>query len=164
MASPFNVTFNTKDVSNWSVINDGVMGGLSKGRLTDTDSGVLFYGTVSLENNGGFASYRSPFMRYELGDFEYVSVKYRSEEMAIAFQLDTEQAFYLPNYKMSLPPSKEWTVKKMKLTDLAQYRLGYPTGKDLTKDQLARVIRLGFITNEKRAGDFKIEIASITFE
>ncbi len=41
----------------WQAVNDGVMGGVSDGRFRMTERQTLeFYGTLSLENNGGFAS------------------------------------------------------------------------------------------------------------
>jgi hypothetical protein len=44
----------------WQTINDGVMGGVSEGKFQITDKKTLeFYGTLSLENNGGFTSVRS---------------------------------------------------------------------------------------------------------
>ena len=44
----------------WQTVNDGVMGGVSDGRFRITERQTLeFYGTLSLENNGGFASVRS---------------------------------------------------------------------------------------------------------
>lgn len=46
--------------SRWSVVNDTVMGGVSSGRV-DVDNGtMIFTGELSLDNNGGFASVRSP--------------------------------------------------------------------------------------------------------
>lgn len=47
-------------VTAWTTVNDPVMGGLSTARVTFGDGGLVFSGTVSLENNGGFASARSP--------------------------------------------------------------------------------------------------------
>ena len=38
----------------WRVVNDGVMGGLSKGTKKLTANSMLFKGKVSLDNNGGF--------------------------------------------------------------------------------------------------------------
>ncbi|MEJ7640216.1 MAG: CIA30 family protein, partial [Singulisphaera sp.] len=44
----------------WQPIDDGVMGGVSEGRFKITDRDTMeFFGTLSLENNGGFASVRS---------------------------------------------------------------------------------------------------------
>ena len=48
-----------KDLSDWYVVDDGVMGGLSRGEITINDSGnCLFKGYVTTENNGGFSSIR----------------------------------------------------------------------------------------------------------
>ena len=44
----------------WQAVNDGVMGGVSDGRFRITEDKTLeFFGTLSLENNGGFASVRT---------------------------------------------------------------------------------------------------------
>ena len=44
----------------WNVVNDTVMGGVSSGRLVVDDGILVFSGELSLDNNGGFASVRSP--------------------------------------------------------------------------------------------------------
>ena len=47
-------------VAGWTTVNDPVMGGLSTSRVTFGDGGLVFSGNISLQNNGGFASARSP--------------------------------------------------------------------------------------------------------
>ena len=47
-------------VATWTTVNDPVMGGRSTSTVTYGDGGLEFSGDVSLENNGGFASARSP--------------------------------------------------------------------------------------------------------
>jgi hypothetical protein len=42
----------------WSVVNDTVMGGVSSGQLVVDDGPLVFSGELSLDNNGGFASIR----------------------------------------------------------------------------------------------------------
>jgi hypothetical protein len=42
----------------WSIVNDGVMGGVSSSRVQPADEGVRFEGEVRLEFSGGFASMR----------------------------------------------------------------------------------------------------------
>lgn len=55
--------FQSVDSANgWSVVNDTVMGGVSSGRLRVDDGLLIFDGELSLENNGGFASVRSPLL------------------------------------------------------------------------------------------------------
>ena len=48
------------DVTGWSVVNDTVMGGVSTGQLAWQDGASVFTGELSLDDNGGFASVRSP--------------------------------------------------------------------------------------------------------
>lgn len=47
-------------VAGWTTVNDPVMGGQSTSRIGFGDGGLVFSGNVSLQNNGGFASARSP--------------------------------------------------------------------------------------------------------
>ncbi|MCB0933027.1 MAG: CIA30 family protein [Mycobacterium sp.] len=47
-------------VAAWTTVNDPVMGGESTSAITYGRGGLVFSGTISLENNGGFASARSP--------------------------------------------------------------------------------------------------------
>ncbi len=47
-------------VAAWTTLNDPVMGGLSTSEVKFGDGGLRFSGWISLENNGGFASARSP--------------------------------------------------------------------------------------------------------
>ncbi len=48
------------EVATWTTVNDPVMGGMSTSRVTFGNGGLVFSGNISLENNGGFASVRSP--------------------------------------------------------------------------------------------------------
>ncbi|MGB2922527.1 MAG: CIA30 family protein [Mycobacterium sp.] len=48
------------EVAAWTTVNDPVMGGLSTSGISFDDGGLVFSGNISLENNGGFASTRSP--------------------------------------------------------------------------------------------------------
>ena len=49
-------------VNEWFVVNDTVMGGVSSGQLEWESGALVFTGDLSLDNNGGFASVRSPFL------------------------------------------------------------------------------------------------------
>lgn len=49
-------------MAGWSVVNDTVMGGMSSGQLAMEDGLMVFSGVLSLDNNGGFASVRSPLI------------------------------------------------------------------------------------------------------
>ena len=51
---------NASEVAAWTTVNDPVMGGRSTSEIRFADGGLTFSGTISLENNGGFASARGP--------------------------------------------------------------------------------------------------------
>ena len=63
---------NVEDLDGWYVVDDGVMGGRSKGKLKveNGDTGV-FSGKISLENYGGFSS-----IRYYTGELNVKKNKY----------------------------------------------------------------------------------------
>ena len=55
------------EANKWLVVNDGVMGGLSQSEVILSGSNTaVFQGTISLENNGGFASTRTIPQLYNL--------------------------------------------------------------------------------------------------
>lgn len=164
-AQPIIFNFNNqKSDTEWQIINDGVMGGLSKGRAVYTDSTVQFRGTVSLENNGGFTSFRTPFGKYDLTPYTTMDIRYRSTGQAMGFSLEHHYQFYLPNYKFNLPNTEgNWQTLTVKLSDFKEYRLGNPTGGKLESAVLAKIKRLGFITTEKKPGAFTIETDYIKF-
>lgn len=155
-----------KDGQDWLVINDGVMGGLSNGGVSFKKNSVLFQGTVSLENNGGFSSFRAPYTApQDLSIYKKVTLKYKSKGINCGFTLDMYRPFYLPYFKQNLAAeSDEWQVLSFSLKDFKQYRLLKETGLKASQEDLEKIIRIGFITNEKRAGAFEIEIDYILFE
>lgn len=162
--NPSRFEFTETEMAAWYIVNDGVMGGLSKGRVIATDDGVLFFGSVSLENNGGFTSFRSPYQSYDFSRAKYLTIRYRSEGMAMGLQLETYRRFYYPYFKVNLPVSNEWVELTINLEEIDQFRMGSNTGKKLTSNALDQIIRVGLVTNEKRAGDFKIEVDYVMFE
>ncbi len=152
-----------KDGANWLIVNDGVMGGRSEGDAELRKNTLYFYGKVSLENNGGFASLRTPYDSYDLSKFTKVNVRYRSRGQSIGMTLNKYQRFYYPNYKIILEPSKEWTTKTINLLDFKTYRLGELIDDKIDNSDLAKIIRLGFITNDKKASIFEFEVDYIEF-
>lgn len=65
----------------WRSLNDDVMGGISRGQLVfdDRSRTAIFKGTLSLENNGGFSSVRSPERGFELAGYEGLLLRVRGD-------------------------------------------------------------------------------------
>ena len=51
----------------------------------------------------------------------------------------------------------------LKLTDFRKHYIGKPMNEKLEKEVLSDIVRIGFITDEKKYGDFEFEIDSIEF-
>lgn len=155
--------YNQEDLTNWRIINDGVMGGLSKGAAQKSEDFIEFSGEVSLENNGGFSSFRAPYGRYDLSKFEKLVIRYRSTGIKVGFTMNMDQRFWMPYYKYLLPNSEEWTEIEIPLKDFDLYQLLNKTGNKLNSDDLEKVIRIGFITSEKKGGPFKFDVEWVKF-
>lgn len=147
----------------WNVINDGVMGGLSQGKVAYLENSVHFKGSVSLENNGGFSSFKSPFDKNDMTGFTSVTIRYKSKGIATALTLETNYRFYQPYYKYSLEKTDNWKTITIPLEDFYAYRMGRKMGQTMDGDQVKDIVRLGFITNEKRAGAFELEVDFLRF-
>ena len=60
----------------WMVVNDNVMGGVSRSRFSINPEGnMVFNGNVSLDYGGGFASVRSSYENWEIGKFDGFVIK-----------------------------------------------------------------------------------------
>ncbi|MBX2873940.1 MAG: CIA30 family protein [Saprospiraceae bacterium] len=148
----------------WQVINDGVMGGLSQGEVNFTNQSARFFGRVSLANNGGFASFRSPYGNIDLSEFSSIKFRVKSTGIRCAFTLETDRRFWMPNYKHQLKLESEgWEIIEVSLADFKQYRLGRPTGRALQPETKGEIIRMGWITDEKKEGPFSLEIDYVEF-
>jgi len=149
----------------WSVTNDGVMGGLSKGRAYLTDSSVVFQGEVSLENNGGFSSLRSPYERFQLSNFKEVELKFRSSGLPFSITFSKSRRFWIPNYKHFLiTEDEEWSILKFSLSDLKEYRLGDPTYDRISRSDIENIIGISFFNEGKKEGKFSLEVDYILFQ
>lgn len=153
-----------KDGSDWFITNDGVMGGLSQGKAIILENKLVFEGTVSLENNGGFTKLDSRLQKMDLSQFSTVRIRAKGTGHVAGFRLDLNQRFYLPNYKYMLDPTDDWKEYEFPLSQVKEYQMGNQTGNSLSKKQLANIIRMGFIMSNKTDGPFKWEIDWIRFE
>lgn len=148
----------------WYVTNDGIMGGVSQGRAYLSDSSVVFSGTVSLENNGGFASIRSPYQQLGLSEFSEVEIKARASGLPFSVTFSKDRRFYVPNYKYLLDlDSNEWSITTFKLSDLKEYRIGNPTNRNIPESDINNLIGISFINEGKKEGEFMLEVDYIQF-
>lgn len=157
----FGKSGNTND---WVIVNDDVMGGLSQSTAMAYENYVLFSGTTSLKNNGGFASYSSPYGNFNLKDLTAVEIKFKSTGRRFSFQLDAYRSWWYPNYKHQFSnKSDQWTTVQLPLGNFKEYKVGEQTGKKISQSQLENILRLGIILLDKEEGPFELQIDYIKF-
>lgn len=151
--------------NDWSAITDTVMGGLTTASLTYSDNALVLTGNLSLKNYGGFASVRSRFGSFDLSHYSGVTITYKASNQRFAFTLDRSQNWTQPNYKAPLTASETNTYSEETLyfADFKEYQIGEATGNSLAASQLSSILRLGFITTEKKEGPFTLEVREVRF-
>ena len=149
----------------WQNINDGVMGGVSEGKFKITDEKTLeFYGTLSLENNGGFASVRTRARELRLEKGDVLVARVRGDGREYTLNLYIKKPLIAFSYKATVQTKKdEWIEIQVPLDKFEATSFGRAV-KDAGPVDPKDVNSLGFMLSDKKAGTFKLEIESIKIE
>jgi len=144
----------------WQPVNDGVIGGVSDGRFKITEQGTMeFFGTLSLENNGGFASVRS--RRSDLGlkpdDSLLIRLRGDGREYLLNLYVPSLQIAY--SYRAAIPTKAgEWIEVRIPIKDCYATSFGRKVPNAGPVDA-RKVNSIGFMLADKKPGPFKLEIA-----
>lgn len=143
----------------WQTVNDGVMGGVSEGKLKISDKKTLeFYGTLSLENNGGFASVRTKAKKLGLEKGDSLLVRLRGDGREYSMNLHDPRPLVAFSYRSMIQTKKdEWIEVKLPLDKFQATSFGKPV-KDAGPVDPKEVNGLGFLLGDKKAGPFKLEV------
>jgi len=144
----------------WTIINDGVMGGLSTSNLELTEEGTgLFAGFVSLENNGGFASTRTEVQDLDLSPHEGVTLRVRGDGRRYQLRFRLDGSFDGVAYQAEFDTSPgEWMEIDLLFEEFRPtFRGRVPPGSGPLDP--ARIQQIGFLIGDKKEGPFKLEIA-----
>jgi monofunctional biosynthetic peptidoglycan transglycosylase len=145
--------------SQWNIINDGVMGGVSTSTFTiHADHTATFTGSVSLENNGGFASVRGGPFEFKLKDFSGLRIRVKGDGKTYSLRLRTDTFFDGPNYRVKFETvADEWMVVDLPFhTFVATFR-----GRILTNAPPLdpdKIKQIGLLISDKQAGPFRLHI------
>ncbi|MEX0738955.1 MAG: CIA30 family protein [Pseudohongiella sp.] len=141
----------------WHAINDGVMGGQSRGGPHVIDGQLHFTGCISLANNGGFASIRARQQHHDLSSADSVLLRVKGDGRSYQFRL------YTSAHVGSSRIAYATTFKSIDNAWL-ELRLGFsqlkPTirGRTLSGPAFnpAGVEEIGFLLADKSEGDFHL--------
>ena len=143
----------------WRVINDGVMGGVSSSTWNITKSGnAVFAGTVSLDNNGGFASVRSPVSIHDLSAYKGIALRIKGDGKNYKLNLKTDAEFDSILYQAEFQTEKEkWQLIKVPFSKFTPTYHGVVLS-DAPKLDTKAIRRFGFLIADKQQGPFQLEV------
>lgn len=149
----------------WQTVNDGVMGGVSEGKFKITDTKTLeFFGTLSLENNGGFASVRTKAKKLGLGKGDTLVARVKGDGREYSMNLYLNKPLMAFSYRAAVPTRKgEWIEVKLPLDTFEATSFGRVV-KDAGAVKPEEVAALGFLLGDKKAGAFKLEVEWVQVE
>jgi NADH dehydrogenase [ubiquinone] 1 alpha subcomplex assembly factor 1 len=142
----------------WQTVNDGVMGGRSDGRFKiNDDKKMVFFGTLSLENNGGFASVRSRPTTLDIKSGDSLMARVRGDGREYRMNLYVPRGSGGYSFRQSFKTKKdEWIEVSFPVdTFVATWR-----GRVFRDQKLdpSKVNSVGFLLGDKKAGPFKLEV------
>lgn len=147
-----------EDYKQWQAVNDGVMGGRSDGRFMITaDNKMQFFGNLSLENNGGFASVRSRPTVLKLKTGDALIARVRGDGRKYNFNLYVPRRMTAFSYRANFQTKKdkwievELPVEKFAATWFGRVLKNQPLDPN-------EVSGLGILLGDKKAGPFKLEV------
>ena len=154
----------SKTARSWRAVNDGVMGGRSVGGYRLTDKKMLeFYGRLSLENNGGFASIRLPSGDLNLEKGDVLVLRLKGDGRTYSMNLYARQNFGGLSYRQSFKtlPDKLIEVKLPVDKFVATWRGRVLSSQKLVPEDVAG---LGFILADKKEGEFSLQLKSVSVQ
>ena len=140
----------------WQVVNDGVMGGLSKGKFKVSENGTaLFTGTVSLENSGGFSSVNYDTEKIVVEGFTTLSLYLKGDGKKYQVRIRENKDDYF-SYITTFQTSGNWETIEIPLKEMVpSFR-----GRQLDRPNYNgnTIVELTFLIGNKKAESFTLEL------
>lgn len=149
-------------VKDWTIVDDGVMGGLSQGKFSiDKDGNGVFSGTVSLENNGGFSSVRHQFDKIQTTKNSKVLIRLKGDGKDYQFRIKDKSDVYY-SYITTFETSGKWETVEINLSDLyPSYRGRKLNAPNFNSDSFEEIV---FLIANKQNEPFKLVLDKIELE
>lgn len=160
MSSLLIFDFSAKDDwAGWAVENDVVMGGNSSSKLERSAEGnAVFKGSVSLENNGGFASLQYHFPTKNIKAYSKAFIRIKGDGKEYQFRIKSnlkDRASYIYPFKTT----GDWQTVEIPLNKMTPTFRGRKLDiPNFSADELQEV---RFLIGNNKAEDFRLEIDKI---
>ncbi|EAQ40891.3 CIA30 family protein [Polaribacter sp. MED152] len=146
-------------LSSWRIVDDVVMGGRSNGSFKINEAGNgLFYGDISLKNNGGFSSLRYSFDKLSISNYTKIVLRIKGDGKQYQFRIkDDNDNFY--SYIKQFKTSGNWETIEIPLSEM------YPAFRgrklDIQNFNSNTLAQIAFLIGNKKEESFKLEIDKI---
>lgn len=154
------VTLSEQKSTDWKLINDTVMGGVSNSQLDISADIATFSGHLSLEQNGGFTSTRISISQVIPSELNLIRIHVKGDGRTYQLRLRTDDSWDSFSYSHPFITEKDrWVSIEFKADDfIPVYR-----GRALDAPQLnyADIKQVGFLLADKQAGDFALSFKNI---
>lgn len=151
----------TAGAAAWESVDDRVMGGVSASRLEPGEGCAVFSGLVSLANNGGFASVRSPAGPLALAGCAGMAVEARGDGKRYCLRLRTSDRFEDVAFQAPLEaPAERLAVVRIPFDAFRPRYRGWEM-TDYPPLDPATVCGLGLLIADRQEGPFRLEVARI---
>ena len=147
---------NFDHIDGWYTINDNVMGGVSRGRMSLKTKGIgLFSGDLSLKYNGGFSSTRLHIPTHALAHDQGLEIRVRGDGRR--YELLVAPPRSPGSWQRSFTAPSEWSIIRIPFSLMILSIRGWTPPNAPMIDQ-TQIAKLGLIIKDKVAGPFHLEI------
>jgi hypothetical protein len=153
---------NESNRDEWRITNDGVMGGLSVGKVHLDNKKFIFSGDISTENNGGFTSVfkRLPALQKNINA---VSLRVTGDGKSYQLRMRNQVMGYDLAYKMVFETKEgEVATHTFNLADFSASFRGRVIGNAPTLEA-ETISHVGFLITTKQPQTFSLSVHSIEF-
>ena len=161
-AASIKLLLNFRDINDsgrWMVVNDGVMGGVSRSTVNlHNDGYLIFAGNVSTDYGGGFASIRTDYKNWGIGKHEGLILRVKGDGKTYQFRCrlgnNMNQIAYRHYFQTN---NDEWQEIILPFKDFLPTYRGRVLNNFAVLDP-NQIKHLGVMISDKQVGDFKLEI------
>ena len=147
------------DITLWRVVDDVVMGGVSRGNFKINNEGNgFYYGDISTDNNGGFSSLRYRFKQIDVSKFTKVILLLKGDGKKYQFRIKNKYRNYY-SYIQEFTTNGSWQKIEIEMSNM------YPAFRgrrlDIGNFSSNTIEEIAILIGNKKEERFNLEIDKI---
>ncbi len=151
-----------KNLNQWQVVDDVVMGGKSSGNFKlDPKGNAVFSGTVSIENNGGFSSVRGELGKIQVKKDQKIILFLKGDGKKYQFRIKERKGDYY-SYVRSFQTGGNWEQIEIPLAKM------YPAFRgrqlDMPNFEGSQIEEIAFLIGNKVGEEFSLTLDKIILQ